>query len=142
VFCDEEIAMPTVPQRLSPVAALGLLAGCVAVGASPPTKDAQTFLNYAGPPIDSFTYLGHYKGVRVLGGPYVAIWTSVSDGYLIKVMDPCPNLPFADKLDLTSASNSVNRNYDYVIVGQQRCHIDTLQRLDIQAMKQAHIVGP
>jgi hypothetical protein len=134
--------MPTLHRLLLPVAALGLMTGCVSAPASPPSKDAQTFLQYAGPPIDDFTYLGRYYGVRVLGGPYVALWTTVADGYLIKVRQPCVNLPFANKLDLTSASRSVNRNYDYVIVGQDRCHIDTIQRLDILAMKQAHIIGP
>jgi hypothetical protein len=140
--CDEENSMPMLSRLLVPVAALGLMAGCVTVAPSPPSKDAQTFLNYAGPPIDNFTYLGRYYGVRVLGGPYVALWTTNSDGYLIKVMEPCTNLPFANKIDLTSASRTVTRNYDYVIVGQDRCHIDTIQRLDIEAMKQAHIVGP
>jgi hypothetical protein len=133
--------MPTLHRLLLPVAALGFLTASIAVPAAVP-KEAQTFLQYAGPPIDDFTYIGRYYAVRVLGGPYLALWTTVSDGYLLKVMDPCVNLPFANKLDLTSANRIVSRSYDYVIVGQDRCHIDTIQRLDIQAMKEAHIVGP
>jgi hypothetical protein len=135
--------MPSVRPLWVPVAAaLGLLAGCVAVAQSPPTQDAQTFLKYAGPPIDTFTYLGRYQAVRVLGGSYFALWTTFADGYLIKVREPCPDLPSADKLDLTSASRTVNRKFDNVIVGHEHCQIDTIQHLDIQAMKRAHIVGP
>ncbi|HTC44430.1 MAG TPA: DUF6491 family protein [Steroidobacteraceae bacterium] len=133
--------MSTLPRLLLPVAALAVLTASAAAPAAVP-KEAQTFLQYAGPPIDDFTYIGRYYAVRVLGGTYLALWTTVSDGYLLKVMEPCVNLPFASKLDLTSANRIVSRNYDYVIVGQDRCHIDTIQRLDIQAMKQAHIVEP
>ena len=134
--------MPTLSRLLAPMAALGVLAGCVSVAQTPPSQDAQTFLHYAGPPIERFTYLGRYYGVRILGGPYLALWVTNSDGYLIKVKEPCTNLPFANKIDLTSASRNVSSAYDFVIVGQDHCHIDTIQPLDIQAMKQAHIVEP
>ena len=122
----------------------GLLAGCVAgpTAAAPPSKDAQLYLKYSGPPIDDFTYLGHYDGFRVLGGPYVVIWTTFKDGYLIKVRDPCIELPFANKIGLTSTSRTVNRNFDFVLVEHDRCRIATIQRVDFDAMKKAHEAGP
>jgi hypothetical protein len=115
---------------------VGLMAGC----ATAPTK--QTFLQYAGPPIESFTYLGHYNGFRTLGGQDLVIWTTINDAYLIKVLEPCLNLPFANRVDLTSASKTVTRSIDWVVFDRGRCRIDTIQHVDYGAMKKAGLAGP
>jgi Family of unknown function (DUF6491) len=128
---------------MASMAVLGLLGGCVTAPAgAPPNKDVQLYLKYSGPPIDTFTYIGHYYAFRSLGGPYVVIWTKFDDAYMIKVMDPCINLPFANKLDLSSTSRVVDRHFDWVIVGEDHCRIDTIQHVDYQAMKAAHVAGP
>jgi hypothetical protein len=127
------------------IPAFGLLAGCLAgppANAQAPTPEAQTYLKYAGPPIDSFTYLGHYYGFHPVGGPYAVIRTTVSDAYLLKVRDPCIQLPFATKVELTSTAHTVSRTFDWLIVGQDHCHIATIQRLDYDTMRRANIVGP
>ena len=126
------------PRALIPalVLTLGLMAGC----ATAPTK--QTFLQYAGPPIESFTYLGHYNGFRTLGGQDLVIWTTINDAYLIKVLEPCLNLPFANRVDLTSASRTVTRSIDWVVFDRGRCRIDTIQHVDYGAMKKAGLAGP
>jgi len=123
----------------------GLLGGCVAAPTPPPppSKDAQLYLKYSGPPIDAFTYLGHYDSFRTLGGPYVVVWTRFTDAYLIKVADPCIELPFANRIGLTSTSSTVNRHFDFVIVEHDHCRIGTIQRVDYDAMKKAHVAnGP
>lgn len=137
--------MPASIRLLALIPTFGLLAGCVAgppATAQPPTPEAQTYLKYAGPPIDSFTYLGHYDGFRALGGPYVVIWTTYADAYLIKVRDPCIELPLANRVALTSSVHTVSRNFDAVLVGQEHCRIGTIQRLDYDAMKRDHVAGP
>ncbi|HTV77419.1 MAG TPA: DUF6491 family protein [Steroidobacteraceae bacterium] len=126
--------IPLLPTAV--VLALGLMAGCAAA----PTR--QMFEQYAGPPIESFTYLGHYNGFRTLGGLDVVIWTSINDAYLIRVMPPCVNLPYANRVELTSEAHMVTRSIDWVIVGRDRCRIDTLQHIDYGAMKKAGIAGP
>jgi hypothetical protein len=125
------------------VAAVGLMAGCAggAFSNSPaPTKD--TFLKYAGPPIDRFTYLGHDEGFRTLGGEDVVIWTTISDAYLITVMKPCVQLPFANRVALTSASKTVTSNVDWVLVDNDRCRIASIRHIDYGAMKAAGIAPP
>jgi hypothetical protein len=126
------------PRVLIPalVLTLGLMAGC----ATAPTK--QMFLQYAGPPIESFTYLGHYNGFRTLGGQDLVIWTTINDAYLIKVLEPCLNLPFANRVDLTSAARTVTRSIDWVVFDRGRCRIDTIQHVDYGAMKKAGLAGP
>lgn len=136
--------MSILNRMLISAAAAAVLAGCVAAPAppQPPSKEAQLYLKYAGPPIEGFTYLGRYDGFRSLGGAYVVIWTTFKDAFLIKVRDPCIELPFANKVGLTSTARTVNQRFDFVLVGQDRCRIGTIQRVDFQAMKDAHVAGP
>jgi hypothetical protein len=135
--------VPVVTRLMAAVSLVGLLAGYAsAQAAPPPTKDTQLFLKYSGPPIDGFTYIGHYYAFRSVGGPYVVIWTTFDDAYLIKVMDPCVNLPFAGSVDLTSTARTVDRRFDSLIVGHDHCRIDTIQHVDYPAMKAAHVAGP
>src|SRR5579862_9550720 len=103
----KEHRMPVLARLMALITTLGLIGGC----ATAPTK--ATFEQYASPPVDSFTYLGRYNGVRILDGNNFVLWTTVNDAYLIKVMDPCPNLAFANKVDLTSASNTVTSSVDW-----------------------------
>jgi Family of unknown function (DUF6491) len=124
------------------IAALGLTSGCATAALSSPSPTLQTFLQYAGPPIDSFTYLGHYDGFRTLGGRDLVIWTSINDAYLIRVMAPCIELPFGNAVKLTSSVKTVTRSVDAVLVGGDRCRIESIRHVDYLAMKQAHIAGP
>jgi len=135
--------MSTFTRLMALIAALGLMVGCVSGrhgSSAAPTEDM--YLKYAGPPIDSFTYLGHYNGFRTLGGQKVVIWTTINDAYLIKVLEPCVNLPFTNKLALTSSAKTVTRSVDWVIADHDRCRIESIRHIDYRAMKQAGIAGP
>ena len=102
----------------------------------------ENFLKYAGPPVDSFTYLGHYNGFRALGGRDVVVWTSINDAWLITVMAPCPNLPYANGLGMTSAGHTITSRVDWVHFDRGRCRIESIRHVDYLAMKQAGIAGP
>jgi hypothetical protein len=133
--------MPALARLMALITALGLIGGC----ATAPTK--QMFVKYAGPTIPSFTYLGHFNGIRPLGGNDVVIWTTINDPYLITVVPPCPNLPFATKVNLTDVANTVTAGVDWVIIGNadipsNNCLIGTIRHVDYLAMKQAGIAGP
>ncbi len=135
--------MPTLPRLMMLLAACGLLGGfATAAPAKSEAPTTETFMQYAGPPIDRFTYLGHYSGFRTLGGNDVVIWTDINDAYLIRVLSPCVQLPFADRVELTSTAHTVTRNFDFVIVDHDRCHIDTIRHVDYGAMKRAHLAPP
>ena len=122
------------------ILAVAVTAGLLTACATAPTK--QTYLQYAGPPIESFTYLGHYNGFRTLGGQDVIIWTDINDAYLIKVLEPCLNLVYANRVELTSEARTVTRSIDSVIFDHGRCRIDTIQHVDYGAMKKAGLAGP
>jgi hypothetical protein len=135
--------MASLIRPMALLAACGLMAACV-TGSKSVAPTTETFMNYAGPPIDRFTYLGRYDGFRVLGGNDLVIWTTINDAYLIRVLSPCPMLAFANRVELTSTAHTVTRNFDFVIVDRDpvRCHIDTIRHVDYGAMKRAHLAPP
>ncbi|HEX3838857.1 MAG TPA: DUF6491 family protein [Steroidobacteraceae bacterium] len=128
--------MPRLSQLMTFMLAVALLAGCTAP--APRKEDLAMeakLLKFAGPPIPSFTYLGHYDGFRTLGNKEVVIFTTVSDGYLIRVRDPCINLQFANVVGLTSTDHTVTSQFDFVISDHERCHIDSIRHIDYGAFK-------
>jgi len=141
----------TMRRLTATISVLGLLAGCAgaphenpadATPMAAPTADEQTYLQYAGPPIDSFSYLTHFEGFKVLGPASLVLWTHYDTAYLLMVRQPCPELSVVDGLDVTSSTRTVSKNFDYVVLDHDRCQIETIRRLDFAAMKAAHLAGP
>jgi|HubBroStandDraft_1064217.scaffolds.fasta_scaffold491078_1 hypothetical protein len=137
--------MPTRSPLIPLIPVLGLMVGCVA----PPLNSTQTaelateanILKFAGPPIDSFTWLGTYDGFRTLGDKEVILFPTVNDGYLIRVRDPCINLRIANKVGLTSSDRTVTRSFDHVLADNMQCRIDTIRHIDYAAYKRARDAG-
>ena len=100
-----------------------VLAGCA--GQSPRERDTEAYelyRDFAGAPIDEFTYLGNYDGWRSLGKNVLAVQTGMRDAYLITVQGPCSELSFANTIALTSTGNTVRRGLDSVRVGGDELH--------------------
>jgi Family of unknown function (DUF6491) len=117
--------------------ALALLAAC-AGGIPLHESDQQVrdrYSAYAGEPIDYFTWLGRYDGWEPIGRDELVVFTGVSDAYLIKLGPPCDNLQFAKRIGLTSTAAAVHSRFDSVIVGQWRCPIDEIRKVDYKRMK-------
>jgi hypothetical protein len=134
--------VPTLTRLTAFVFAAALLAGCTTL---PPDKQESAteakLLKFAGPPIDSFTYLGHYDGIRTLGDEQVVLFTTVNDGYLIRVRAGCRNLHFVNRFGLTSSDRTVNRAFDFVLADQERCPIASIRHIDYGAFKRARDAG-
>jgi len=117
--------------------ALAALAACAANPKRPaPAEERAQFRQYAGPPIASFTYLGHYNGWRALGEGQVVLWTDINDAYLITVQLPCVDLEFESMLRLSSAQHMVTSGIDSVLVHRQACRVTEIRHVDYLKMKQ------
>jgi hypothetical protein len=119
------------------LAAAALLTACSGI----PLKerdDAQRsrYEAYAGPPIDQFTWLGHYDGWEPISPNELVVWTSPFQAYLIKVAPPCDNLQFANRIGLTSTTDTVSARFDFVKVHHWRCPIQEIRPIDYQRMRQ------
>jgi hypothetical protein len=117
--------------------AVALLTACSGI----PLKQRQDaerarYEAYAGPPIESFTYLGRYDSWQPVGTNEVVVWTTPFQAYLIKVAPPCDNLQFANRIGLTSTANTVYRRFDFVKIHHWRCPIQEIRPIDYQRMRQ------
>jgi hypothetical protein len=120
------------------LSATALLAACSGIPLKQ-RQDAQRarYDAYAGPPIEQFTYLGHYDSWQPIGTNELVVWTTPFQAYLIKVAPPCNNLQFANRIGLTSTANTVSARFDFVRVGRQwRCPIQEIRPVDYKRMRQ------
>ena len=116
----------------------GLLGGCATTVVPKQVSDSERreqFLHYAGPPIESVTYLQHYYAWRPLGNLQLVLWTTINDAYLLSVLPPCVGLDFADGISVTSSSNTITRGVDAVRFDHQYCYISQIRHVDYEAMK-------
>ncbi len=112
-------------------ATAALLAACAAI----PLKEREQaerdlVLEYAGAPVDHYTWLGRYDGWKPLSANEVLVWTTPSQAYLIRVAPPCEDLRFASHIGLTSTMHTVYTHMDFVKVRHWRCPISEIRPVD------------
>ena len=99
-------------------------------------EDLERYLQYAGEPVSSISYLGRYDSWRPLGRDHLVIWTGVNEAYLLSISGPCNDLPFVNRIAIKTRGSTLGRG-DSVIVGRgQRCLITQLRPIDYRQMKQ------
>src|SRR5262245_13474737 len=89
---------------------VSVLSACKSL--SPKESDAQALArltDYAGEPVDQFTYLGNISGWRALGDDHAVIFSGVNDAYLVSLSPPCTDLPFVSAIGFTSTASTITR---------------------------------
>jgi hypothetical protein len=155
------------PPRLQACAVALLAAALLGACSSVPIQQREAaaiarFQSYSGKPVDQFTWLGHYYSWQYLGqdppdkpgglGTYeIAIWTTPWDAYVLKVGNPCVDLPFALGIELTSTARTVSSHFDFVLVRNRdegrralpwRCPIQEIRPVDYRRMRQDMRAAP
>ncbi len=118
--------------------AASALAACASQ--TPRERDAEAYelyRDFAGQPIQEFTYLGRYDGWRSLGRNVLAIRTTTSDAYLLTVQGPCSELEFANTIALTSTGNTVRRGLDSVRTDRVSCTITDIRPVNYAGLRKA-----
>jgi len=106
------------------------------------TQTLQRYLDYAGAPVESFSYLGRFGSWRSLGRDKLVIWTGVNNAYLLTVQQPCRDLEFANRIGLTSQTGAVYRGFDSVKVGRhETCRITEIRPVNYKDLKAAQKAG-
>ncbi len=122
---------------------LATLLACVAGCTTQRTKGTlEQFEQYAGPPVDSFTYLTHSYDFTPVGPLQLVFWPTINDAYLITVRAPCPGLAFARAARLTQTANTVTTGVDMVQFQDQSCFIKEIRPVNYLKMKQELHTGP
>ena len=122
-------------------------AGTAAAAAANAGTQAQQqalarYTAYAGPPIESFTWLGHFYSWEPLSKDQLVVFTTPSDAYLLKIWPPCDLRFVFNTLGLTTTASTVYARMDSVVVhsdptGPLRCPIDEIRKVDYQRLRAA-----
>jgi len=117
--------------------AAALLSGCGGIPVKQRDQEQlERYLQYAGEPVDHFTYLGRYDSWQELAPYQLMVWTTVDQAYLITVVPPCPELQFANRVGLTATQHTVYVRLDSVLVRGWRCQISEIRPVDYRRMRQ------
>jgi Family of unknown function (DUF6491) len=134
--------MPRALAALALPAAVALLAAC-ATSAQPrgPTgvlPARASYLAYAGPPVDHFTWLGRYMGWEALSDNELVLFLSPTKAYYIKVWSPCGDrggLRWVYNVQVPKTGGAVYARFDTVLADHWRCPISELRPVDWGRMK-------
>jgi Family of unknown function (DUF6491) len=118
--------------------ALAVLSACSSVPRRERDRQALAqYMDYAGAPVDSFTYFGRFSGFQTLGRYQLVVFTGVNDAYLLTVAPPCMDLEFATGVGFTSTAHTVYRGFDSVRFNRERCMITEIRPINYREMKKA-----
>jgi hypothetical protein len=109
-----------------------------AAGASTDREAEQLarYEQFAKPPVQDMPFW-RMDGYESLGRDTVMVWTSVKDAWLIRVYEPCSDLPWANSIGLTSNMHRVSTKFDFVLARKSRCMIKSIQPVDYRAYQAA-----
>jgi hypothetical protein len=96
------------------------------------------YLAYAAPPVDHFTWLGHYDGWEALSDDELVLFLSPTRAYYIKVWAPCGTrggFRWIWHVGLTNTGGAVYTRFDSVLADHWRCPISELRPIDWGRMK-------
>jgi hypothetical protein len=130
-------------------AAAALLGGCSTnkppggAAAAPTTQERALarYEAYAGPPLESFNWLGHFDSWEALGKDRLVVYTTPRDAYLLKIAPPCDLRFVLYKVGITSTHATVYKGLDSIVVdnalagGPWQCPIEEIRPVDVHRMK-------
>ncbi len=119
--------------------ALATLPLLVACSATPPRQDPEAvrarYASYAAEPLDRITWLGRFDSWESLGNNQLLVFTTPNAAYLLSVTPPCTDLPFVQRIALTSTGSTIYARLDSVIVNNWKCPIAQIRKVDYARMR-------
>ena len=122
--------------RIAAAAALALLGACASGIELRQSQVRDRYREYAGQPIDHFTWLGRFDSWEPIARDELVVFTTPWDAYLLKVWPNCDDLLFVrERIGLTSTGGTVYARGDYVRAGRWRCPISEIRPIDYRRMR-------
>ena len=123
---------------------LALSAGCATAPRLTPAERLEFYRAHAGEPVRSFRSPSHLWGWRAVGDSALTVWTRRDSGFLLELTDPCPDMPLATSIGLTTRDGQVFAGFDSVVIarraatgGSASCQIRTIRPLDTREVTEA-----
>lgn len=117
--------------------AAAVLSACSGIPRRESDKEVLArYQSYAGAPVSDFQTYGHFDSWSVVDDNHVLIQTGPRDAYLVKVIGPCIDLPFATRIGLTSRfPHTVQSGFDSIRVGRDSCRIIEIRPVNYRQMR-------
>lgn len=94
------------------------------------------FEAYAGAPVREIAYMGRYQGWKPLSRAEFVLWTTPWQAYLIKVEQPCADMPFSFSMSLNATEAHVlQTRADTVKTQGWTCPIEEIRPVDYRRMQ-------
>ena len=98
--------------------------------------ELERFEAYAGAPLREIVYMGRYQGWKPLSRAYFVLWTTPWEAYLIKVEQPCADMPFSFSMSLNATEAHVlQTRADTVKTQGWTCPIEQIRPVDYRRMQ-------
>ena len=111
------------------------LAACATSG-SGGAKPLSPYVTHAGEATKEFAFTSLYNWSRI-DDDRVVVWARPDRAYLLTLRNTCFELNFADTIAVDGFGSRVRAGSDSVIANGMRCRIDTIQPVDLAAMREA-----
>jgi hypothetical protein len=121
-------------------AAPGGNAGSNAAPSTAQDRALARYRTYAGPPVQSFNWLGRFDSWEPLGKDQLLVYTRPNEAYLLKVSGPCDVRFATGPIGITSTNSTVLAGLDSILVnsgvgGSWQCPIAEIRPLDVGRMR-------
>jgi hypothetical protein len=92
------------------------------------------YSDYAGEPVEQITAMRGVDSWTPVSRNQLVIWTGINEAWLLTIWDNCPDLMFAQGVQVTQTGRSISR-FDKVIVGRDSCPIREIRPVDVKQMR-------
>lgn len=92
---------------------------------------------YAGAPVSELRTYSPFDSWSSIDDRHVLIQTGIRDAYLLTVAPPCINLPFANRLALTSRfPHTVSSGFNSIRVERESCRITEIRPVNYRQLRE------
>jgi len=131
-------------RTLTLLGALALMTACASPPRTTPAERLEFYRANAGKPVGSFHSPARLWGWRALGDSALTVWTSKNQGFLLELVNQCPEMAVASSIGLTTRNDQVAAGLDSVLIqrrgdtgGMSTCRIDTIRPINTRVVKES-----
>ena len=129
---------------LIPAALALVLAACASGARMDGAERLALYRAHAGEPVGSIRHPGRFTGWSAVGTDALVLRTRPNEAFLLELSTPCPDLPVALAIQVSSRTGMISARFDSVTpLGPATasirvpCHIGSIRPLDVAALREA-----
>ena len=131
-------------RTLTLLGALVLVTACATPPRTTPAERLEFYRANAGEPVGSFHSPARLWGWRALGDSTLTVWTSKNQGFLLELVNQCPEMAVASSIGVTTRNDQVVAGLDSVLIQRRggadslsACRIDTIRPINTRVVKES-----